>query len=55
MKENGLTLKRQGAETITDADNIDDLVLLANRLALAGARSIGLYMDLDRIEFMCFK
>ena len=53
--------KRNPAETITDADYADDLVLLANTPAEAKsllhsleqtARGIGLYENLDKTEFM---
>ena len=39
-------------ETITDVDNTDDLVVLANTPAKAS--SIGLYMNWDKTKFMSF-
>ena len=46
-------------ETLTDADYVDDLALLANTLAqaeslLQAARRIGLYMNSVKTEFICF-
>ena len=69
MKENCLTLKksrsiRYPVETITDADYVDVLTLLANTPAPVEsllhspenvARGIGLYENLDKIEFRCLK
>ena len=66
MKENGLTRKKTKSrqyptKTITDAN---DLVLLTNTPAQTksllnsleqAARGIGLYMNSDKTEFMCFK
>ena len=52
------------AEIIMDADNADDLTLLAYRLVQIKfllysleqtARGIGLCMNSDKTEFMCFK
>ena len=68
MKENGFTLKkarsrRYPAQTITDADYVDDLALLANTPAQAesllhnlewAAGGIGLYVNADKTEDMCF-
>ena len=47
------------SENIIDADYTDDLVLLANRKSLLhslehAARGIGLYVNSDKTEFMCF-
>ena len=51
-------------ETMTDADYRDDLALLTNTLPQAGsllhslkqaAKSIGLSMNANRTEYMCFK
>ena len=51
------------AQTITDADYVNDIVLLANALAWAetllhglewAAASIGLYVNADKTEYMCF-
>ena len=51
------------AETISDADYLDDLVLPANTLPQTdsqlhnleqAAKGISLYMNSDKIEFMCF-
>ena len=68
MKENGFTLKktiskRYPAETITDADYADDIAVLANTPTQAesllhslkrAAGSIGLHMDADKTDYMCF-
>ena len=68
MKENGLTLAKAGnrrypAKTITDADYADDIALLANRPTLSesllhslekAAGSIGLHVNADKLEYMCF-
>ena len=68
MKENGFTLakarsKRYPAQTITDADYADDTTLPANTPALAesllhsfekSAGNIGLYVNADKTEYMCF-
>ena len=68
MKENGFTLakersRRYPAQTITDADNADDIGPLANtptpaesllhRLEQA-AGSIGLHVHGDKTDYMCF-
>ena len=67
-KENGFRLKKarikhHPTEIITDADYADDLLLLANTPSQAksllhsleqAARGIGLYVNLDKTEFMCF-
>ena len=68
MKENGFKLakeksRRYPAQTITDADYADDIVLLANTLAQAetllhsleqAAGGIGLHVNADKTEYMCF-
>ena len=68
IKDKGLTLKkaksrRYPAQTITDADYADDLALLADTPAQAQlllhclertARSIGLYVNSEKTEYMCF-
>ena len=70
MKENGFTLKnkqaksrRYPAETITNTDWADNLALLENINAQVGywqqsfepaARDIGVFLNPDKIEFMCF-
>ena len=64
MKENGFTLKKQKIdETITDADYVDDLVLLANTSVESESllhdleqteRGIGLLVNSDKTEFMYF-
>ena len=68
IKDKGLTLKkaksrRYPAQTITDADYADDLALLADTPAQAemllhylekAARNIGLYVNSDKTEYMCF-
>ena len=68
MKDNGFKWtkersKRYPAQTITDADYADDIVLLANppnqdktklhRLERAAA-DIGLHVNADKTEYMCF-
>ena len=68
MKENGFTLKRarsrcDTAETITDANYADDQAVLTNTALQAEcqlhkleqtARSIGLYVNSNKAEFLCF-
>ena len=68
MKENGFKLakersKRFLAQTITDTDYADDIALLANSLVQAesllhslkrAAKSIGLHVNADKTEYMCF-
>ena len=68
MKENGLKLakersKRYPAQAITDMDNADDIVLLANTPTQAEsllysleqeAVGIGLHVNTDKTEYMCF-
>ena len=68
MKENSFKLvkersKRYPAQTITDVDNANDIVLLANTLAQAksllhsleqAAGGIGLHVNTDKTECMCF-
>ena len=68
MKENGFTLKRvrsrrYPAQTITDADYVDDIALMVNTPTQAESllRSleqeeggIGLYGNADKIKYMCF-
>ena len=65
MKENGFKLvkERSGrypAKTFTDADYTDDIVLLANTPAEAEtllhslAGGIGLHVNADKTEYMCF-
>ena len=67
-KENDFTLKKKDkkktTETITDADYRDDLTLLANTPAQSeslldrpeqAASGIGLNVNSDKTEFMCFK
>ena len=69
-ERNDSTLKKKGAKSkgylaknITYADYADDLVLLANTLALVesllhslkqAAKGIGFCINSDKIEFMCF-
>ena len=66
IKENGFTLKWGAAttETINNKDNRDDIGLLVNTSAQAkflphileqAARGISFYVNLENIEFMCFK
>ena len=69
IKEYGFTQKMTRnrwypAETITDADYTDDLVLLASTSAIAksllhsleqAAREISLYVNSDKIQFICYK
>ena len=68
MKENGFKLtkersRRYSAQTITDADYADNIVLLANVPAQAeillhslerAAAGIGLHVNADKTEYMCF-
>ena len=68
MKENGLKVakarcRRYPAQTITDADNTDDIALLANSLAQAESRlhsleravgGIGIHVNADKTEYKCF-
>ena len=68
MKENCFKLtkersRRYSAQTITDADYADDIVLLANLPAQAepllhnlerAASGIGLHVNADKTEYMCF-
>ena len=68
MKENGFKLtkersRRYPAQTNTDADYADDLLLLANTPTLAetllhslgrAAAGIGLHVNVDKTEYMCF-
>ena len=68
MKENGFKLAKERsrkypAQTITDADYVDDIALLANTPAQAesllhslerAAPGIGLYVNADKTEYMYF-
>ena len=68
MKDNGMKLtkersRRYPAHTITNADNTDDIALLANTPAQAetllhslerAAADIGLHDNADKTEYMCF-
>ena len=68
IKDNGFMLtkersRRYPAQTITDADYTDDIALLANTPAQAktllhsleqAAAGIGLYVNADKMECMCF-
>ena len=68
MKENGFKLtkersRRYPAETITDADYVDDIALLANEPTQAefllhslerAAVYIGLHVNAHKTEYMCF-
>ena len=68
MKVNGVKLtkersRRYPAQTITDADNTNDIVLLPNTLAQAkillhslewAAAGIGFHVNADKTEYMCF-
>ena len=67
MKENGSTLakvrsRRYPAQTNTDADDADNIALLANTAAQAESQlhnlervagGIGLHVKADKTEFMC--
>ena len=66
MKVNGFTLKKKNrqypAQTITDADNADDIVLLANTPTQAesllyrleqAAGSIGFHVNANKTEYRC--
>ena len=68
MKDDGFKLakernRRYHAQTITDADYTEDIVLLANTFAQAetllhslerAAPDIGLHINADKTEYMCF-
>ena len=65
MKDNSFKLakersRRYPAQTITDADYADDIVLLANTPTEAkkqpepAAAGIGLHINADKTENMCF-
>ena len=68
MKENGLSLakarsRRFSTQTITDADYVDDIALLANSSALAesllhslqkAAGGMVLHIKANKTEYMCF-
>ena len=68
MKDNGFKLakersRRYPVQTITDADYTDDIALLANTPAQAktllhsleqAAGGIGLHVNADKTEYMCF-
>ena len=68
MKETGFKLakernRRYPAQTITDADYADDIAFLTNTLSQAkcllhsleqAAACIGLYVNADKTEYMCF-
>ena len=68
MKDNGFKLAKEKSrgyptQTITDADYADDIALLTNTPAQAecqlhslerAATSIGLHVNTDKIEYMCF-
>ena len=68
MKENGFKLtkersRRYCAQTITNTDYADDMVLLANAPAQAktllhsleqAAAGIGLHVNAHKMEYMCF-
>ena len=68
MKENGFKLakersRRYPTQTITDTDYTDDIALLANSPVLVesllrslerAASGIGLHVNADKTEYMCF-
>ena len=64
IKENGFKLskersRRYPAQTITDADNADDIALLTNAPAqaetlLRAAAGISLHVNAHKTEYMCF-
>ena len=68
IKENGFKLakersRRYPAQTITDADYVNDIELIANTPAQAKSQihsleratgSIGLHVNADKIEYVCF-
>ena len=68
MKENGFQLakakrRKYPEQTITDADNADDISLLANVPTQAesllhslerAAGAVGLHVSADKTEYMCF-
>ena len=69
MKDNGCKLAKERsrsylAQTITDMDYADDIMLLANTLIQAktlqhsleqATAGIGLYVIADKMEYICFK
>ena len=69
IKENSFTIKnsrsrQSSAETLKDADYADDLVFLINTPSQIksqqhsldqAAKVIGLYMNTNKTEYMCFK
>ena len=59
MKDNSFKLtkvrsRRYRVHTITDADYADDIALLVNRCLERAAAGIGLYVNVDETEYMCF-
>ena len=68
IKENGFKLRKErsrrySAKTITDADYVDDIALLANAPAQAktllhslerAPADIGLHVNANKTEYMCF-
>ena len=68
MKENGLKLAKERSrryltQTITDADHVDEITLLANTPSQAesllhilerAAGYIGLHVNADKTEYICF-
>ena len=68
MKENGFKLakersRRYPTQTITDADYMDDIALIANTPTQVdsllyslewAAAGIGLHVNVDKTEYMCF-
>ena len=60
IKENDFTLKKTRSrwyhvKTMRDADYADDLALLTNILAQAESLLHGLYMNISKTEYICFK
>ena len=68
MKENSFKLtkersRRYPAQTVTDADYVNDMAILANTPAQAepqqhslelAAASVGLLVNVDKMEYRCF-
>ena len=60
MKKKKVRSKRYAAEIMTDTKYIDNLAFLASAPDLLHslekvARAIGLYMNANKMEYMCFK
>ena len=63
IRENGFELTKKRSRTITDADDADDIAILANTPNQAetllhslerAAPGIGLYVNAHKMEYMCY-